>query len=276
MLTLSGSQGAILTTNGFDVGGATYYGRIKHSGAGGNFHLDTYGAGSLFLNWYSGAELYFGGGQQASKFSIDTNGNGQFAGDLTVNGGDITGKATNSAALNGAAESTSATANTIVKRDANGYIMGVYINSNISNESITPTSFYSSNDTWIRKVSTANAYKALVNAQAHQINFVYGGSASQAIDNTTVHNVWRSHAYTATITEVACWTDSGTVTLSVKDSGGNQVTTGTLACASGGASTTSMNATYSLIGSGEGLGFTTSSVSGVKNLSVSVKYTRAY
>ena len=109
-----------------------------------------------------------------------------------------------------------------------------------------------------------------------QINFVYGGSASTNIDATTVNNVWRSHAHQATITEVACWTDAGTVTLSVKDSAGNQVTTSTLGCAAGGAATTSINSTYALIGTGEGLGFTTSSVSGVKNLSVSIKYTRSY
>jgi hypothetical protein len=109
-----------------------------------------------------------------------------------------------------------------------------------------------------------------------QINFVYGGSGSTNIDATTVNNVWRAHAHYATITEVACWTDAGTVTLAIKDSADNQITTGTLACSSSGASTTSMNSSHSLIGSGEGLGFTTSSVSGVKNLSVSIKYTRSY
>ncbi|MBE0658615.1 MAG: hypothetical protein IH602_13065 [Bryobacteraceae bacterium] len=28
-----------------------------------------------------------------------------------------------------------------------------------------------------------------------QINFVYGGSASTAIDATTVNNLWRAHAH---------------------------------------------------------------------------------
>jgi hypothetical protein len=126
------------------------------------------------------------------------------------------------------------------------------------------------------QTTAALAYAAFVNSQPHQINFVYGGSATTAIDATTVNNVWRAHAYAATLTEVACWTDAGTVTLAVKDSAGNMVTSATLACSSTGASTTSMNTTYSAITSGEGLGFTTSSVSGVKNLSVSIKYTRSY
>jgi hypothetical protein len=126
------------------------------------------------------------------------------------------------------------------------------------------------------RTTAASAYAAFVNSQPHQINFVYGGSASTAIDNTTVNNVWRAHAYAATISEVACWTDAGTVTLAVKDSAGNMVTSSPLACSSTGASTTAMNTSYNAITSGEGLGFTTSSVSGVKNLSVSIKYTRAY
>jgi hypothetical protein len=190
--------------------------------------------------------------------------------------GNVSGRPTSLSAFTDDLSSVSATASTLVKRDANGYIMAGYVNTNISDEAIVPTSFFASTDTWIRKLPTASAYKALVNSQPHQINFVYGGSATQAIDNTTVNNVWRSHAYAATITEVACWTDAGTVTLAVKDSAGNQVTTGTLACSSSGASTASMNASYSLISSGEGLGFTTSAVSGVKNLSVSIKYIRAY
>lgn len=126
------------------------------------------------------------------------------------------------------------------------------------------------------QTTLASAYAAFVNSQPHQINFVYGGSASSSIGNTTVNNVWRAHAYTATISEVACWTDAGTVTLAIKDSAGNMVTSSTLACSSTGASTASMNTTYNSITSGEGLGFTTSSASGVKNLSVSIKYTRAY
>ncbi len=107
-----------------------------------------------------------------------------------------------------------------------------------------------------------------------QINFVYGGSAATAIDATTVNNFWRAHAHQATVTEIACWTDSGTVSLTMKDSAGNAVASA-LTCSTSGASTTTINA-YGALTYGEGLGFTTASVSGVKNLSVSIKYTRSY
>ncbi|MBN9658622.1 MAG: hypothetical protein J0H49_10625 [Acidobacteria bacterium] len=108
----------------------------------------------------------------------------------------------------------------------------------------------------------------------HQLNFVYGGSATTAIDATTVNNVWRAHGYQATITEIACWTDAGTVSLTLKDSAGNAIASA-LSCSTTGASTAVINA-YGVIAYGEGLGFTTASVSGVKNLSISIKYTRSY
>ncbi|HPT28044.1 MAG TPA: hypothetical protein PLZ95_16615, partial [Bryobacteraceae bacterium] len=74
--------------------------------------------------------------------------------------------------------------------------------------------------------------------------------------------------------EIACWTDAGTVSLTIKDSAGNAVASA-LTCSTSGASTTTING-YGTLTYGEGLGFTTASVSSVKNLSVSIKYTRSY
>lgn len=106
-----------------------------------------------------------------------------------------------------------------------------------------------------------------------QINFVYGGSATTNIDAVTVNNVWRAHAHTATVTEVACWTDAGTVSLTIRRSDGTNMHAA-LSCSTTGASTTTITAASVI--AGQGLGFVTASVAGVKNLSVSIKYTRGY
>ena len=37
-------------------------GTLRHTGSGGNFHIDTYGAGGIFLNWYSGSGVSVGNG----------------------------------------------------------------------------------------------------------------------------------------------------------------------------------------------------------------------
>lgn len=107
-----------------------------------------------------------------------------------------------------------------------------------------------------------------------QINFVYGGSSTTVIDATTVNNFWRAHGYQASVSEIACWTDAGTVSLTLKDSAGNAIASA-LSCSTSGASTPTVNG-FGVISFGEGLSFTTSSVNLVKNLSISIKYTRTY
>lgn len=52
-------DGTIYARNGTTTAN---YGRILHSGAGGNFHLDTYGTGGLFLNYFSGTNTHIGNG----------------------------------------------------------------------------------------------------------------------------------------------------------------------------------------------------------------------
>ncbi|MEO8146501.1 MAG: tail fiber domain-containing protein [Bacteroidia bacterium] len=41
---------------------SSYYGRMMHTGGGGNFHLDTYGAGGMALNYFSGTNVSIGNG----------------------------------------------------------------------------------------------------------------------------------------------------------------------------------------------------------------------
>lgn len=72
---------------------ANRYGQIKRSGdVVGNLHIDTYYAagdtgGNLYLNWYSGKSLIYGGGAELVKFKIDVDGNITTVG--TVDGVDI-------------------------------------------------------------------------------------------------------------------------------------------------------------------------------------------
>ena len=76
----------------------------------------------------------------------------------------------NASKLNGASESTSATGNTIVKRDANGYIFCTYLNSNRGDETSGAASYiYDSGDGWLRKKTRGNASLEL----AYPVNSIY-------------------------------------------------------------------------------------------------------
>jgi hypothetical protein len=75
--------------------------------------------------------------------------------------------AKDSGLLNGFASATATTANTIVRRDANGYIYGVYINSSRANETTAAASYiYDTGDGWLRKKTLANAQTEIVTSAA--------------------------------------------------------------------------------------------------------------
>ena len=67
-------------------------------------------------------------------------------------------KAADSALLNGVAEATTATANTIVKRDANGYIYAAAVNSTLGDTTTAATHYYceTGSDGWLRPKPIAN------------------------------------------------------------------------------------------------------------------------
>jgi hypothetical protein len=212
------------------------------------------------------------------------------AGTITANlTGNVTGNASGSAGsvawANVSGKPTFASTNTasaVVQRDGSGNFSAGTVTAALSGNASTATAFAANGSNCSAGqtalgVSTSGAAEGCYDPNTYrsgQINFVYGGSASTAIDATTVNNLWRAHAHQATVTEIACWTDSGTVSLTLKDSAGNAVAAA-LTCSTSGASTTTINS-YGTLTYGEGLGFTTASVSSVKNLSVSVKYTRSY
>lgn len=69
-----------------------------------------------------------------------------------------TGKAADSAKLNGVAEAPTATANTIVKRDASGYIYATAFNSTLADTTTAATHYYceTGSDGWLRPKPIAN------------------------------------------------------------------------------------------------------------------------
>jgi hypothetical protein len=101
--------------------------------------------------------------------------------------------------LDGCHAATTATANTIVQRDGNGYIYGVYINSSRANETSAAASYiYDSGDGWLRKKTLANAQAELVtktqvetvltgNITSHTHNYLPlgGGSLTGAINTNS-------------------------------------------------------------------------------------------
>lgn len=129
---------------------------------------------------------------------------------------------------------------------------------------------------WARKTANNDntAWSEIVTtALPAQINFAYGGDPNTVLPATTINNVWRAHGYAATLQELACWTDAGTVQLTLRRSDGVNMHTA-VTCSTSGVSTTSFSTAS--IPLGYGLGFTTASVSNAKTVSVSIKYLRSY
>ncbi len=62
-----------------------YYGKMEHSGPGGNFHLDTYGDGGIYLNWFAGTGVVIGNGAGGSVAVFSNSGNLNITGTLTQN-----------------------------------------------------------------------------------------------------------------------------------------------------------------------------------------------
>lgn len=136
-------------------------------------------------------------------------------------------------------------------------------------------SFFDQN-LWMRKTNNSNSTswsQILTTALPEQINFHVGGRPAEVIPATTFDNVWRAHAYNITVTEIACWTNQGTVTLTIRRDDGVNLHAG-ISCSSSGASTTAITA--SGVPLGRGIGYVTSSVSNVQNLSVSIRFARHY
>lgn len=79
-----------------------------------------------------------------------------------------TAKAADSAKLNGVAEATAATANTIVKRDASGYIYATAVNSTLADTTTAATHYYceTGSDGWLRPKPIANVKAELFTSPA--------------------------------------------------------------------------------------------------------------
>ncbi len=246
-------------------------------------------AGSVAWSSVTGKPTFASGNTASAVVQRDSSGN-FYAGMIVANlSGDVTGNVSGSAGsvawanVTGKPQFTNTnTASAVVQRDGSGNFSASTITAALAGNASTATALSANGANCSAGqaalgVNSSGAAEGCYDPNTYrsgQINFVYGGSASTAIDATTVNNLWRAHAHQATVTEIACWTDSGTVSLTLKDSTGNAVASA-LTCGTSGASTTTINA-YGAPTYGEGLGFTTASVSGVKNLSVSIKYTRSY
>jgi hypothetical protein len=98
----------------------------------------------------------------------------------------ISAKAADSSLLNGVAESTAATANTIVKRQASGYINAVYFNSSQGAETSAASHYIyqAGSDGYYRKKTLANARTEIVTAAA--INAV--GTTTNTINTVAKRN----------------------------------------------------------------------------------------
>ena len=279
----------LLTKNKVGLGNVENTALSTWSGSTSITTLGTVATGSLPWANVSGKPTFTSTNTASAVVQRDAFGNfaaGMITASLT---GNVTGNASGSAGsvawanVSGKPTFTSAnTASAVVQRDGSGNFSAGTITAALSGNASTATALAAngSNCSAGQAALGVNASGAAEGCydpntyRSGQINFVYGGSASTAIDATTVNNLWRAHAHQATVTEIACWTDAGTVSLTLKDSAGNAVASA-LTCSTSGASTTTINA-YGALTYGEGLGFTTASVSGVKNLSVSIKYTRSY
>lgn len=98
-----------------------------------------------------------------------------------------TAKAADSALLNGVAEATTATANTIVKRDASGYIYSAALNSTLADTTTAATHYYceTGSDGWLRPKPIANV-KAELFASPALTGTPTAPTAATATNNTQI------------------------------------------------------------------------------------------
>ena len=98
-----------------------------------------------------------------------------------------TAKAADSAKLNGVAEATTATANTIVKRDASGYIYTAALNSALGDTTTAATHYYceTGSDGWLRPKPIANV-KAELFASPALTGTPTAPTAATATNNTQI------------------------------------------------------------------------------------------
>lgn len=87
--------------------------------------------------------------------------------------------------------STTATANTIVQRDANGYIYGTHINSSRGVENTAAAQYiYDNGDGWMRKKTVANAKIELCgdpsNVGNASLRNIYAGTADMTAGSTSL------------------------------------------------------------------------------------------
>lgn len=89
-----------------------------------------------------------------------------------------TAKAADSALLNGVAETTTATANTIVKRDASGYIYATAFNSTLADTATAATHYYveTGSDGWLRPKTLANVKAEITTGLATLASPVFNGT----------------------------------------------------------------------------------------------------
>lgn len=97
-----------------------------------------------------------GSGVTISDTNVVTT-SGGFVGNLTGNATTAT-NATNATKLNNAVEATTATANTIVKRDGSGYVYVAALNSTLEDTTTAATHYYceTGSDGWLRPKTLAN------------------------------------------------------------------------------------------------------------------------
>lgn len=147
--------------------------------------------GRIAIASYSASDdkLYIGYGEKGrttNSFtrSIAWNGaTGKLEASITGNCDGNAATASDSSKLNGYASDTSATANTIVRRQANGYIYAVYYNASNSAENINSYTAYvmfKDNNGWQRCTSKANFQTWLGLGEAAYINARNGAEANTA------------------------------------------------------------------------------------------------
>jgi hypothetical protein len=105
-----------------------------------------------------------------------------------------------------------------------------------------------------------------------QFSFAYAAPGA-GVPEMTVPRVWTAGNAAATVTKVSCWTNAGTVSMTLRRSDNTSMHSA-LACSSSGVNTTTITA--AAVPLGQGIGFTTASVSGADHLHVLVEYTRAF
>jgi len=214
------TTGSAITIPVVGDAGNSYFGWISQRTNGGGYTLGVLGE-SVYLNWFSNAQVTAGTNSPANVIRFDNNGDfyalgagnaTRFVSSVATGTAPLTVSSTtlvtnlNADLLDGLQANTGTVANTVVARNANGDTYARYVHSEFlhmdhaAGARTTDTVFYSSNDNYVRKNTAAGFKTALALNNVDNTSNATERAATATLTNKTLTAPVLSGTVTGTYT----------------------------------------------------------------------------